>query len=460
MLFPTLTFGLFFFVIFFAAWALNGHHRLRVGLLVAASYVFYGFWDWRFTLLLAGSTALNWIAGELVWRSEGPSRRKIVATAVVLNLGVLGIFKYYDFFLLSLAQALATLGFSPSLPFLAIAVPVGLSFFTFHGISYVVDLARGDLEKPARPLDMLLYISFFPQLVAGPILRAAHFLPQIVKTPDADAIRARMALLLILGGLIKKVIVANSLAVDLVDPVFQDPGGHGGADLLLAAYGYALQIYCDFSAYTDIAIGLAALLGFRFPQNFDQPYRAASLRDFWRRWHMSLSAWLRDYFYIPLGGDSGDWRRYRNLFLTMLLGGLWHGAAWHFVIWGALHGAWLMFERMTGMERLPRWIGVLITFHFVCLCWVFFRAPDALAAVDFLLGIFRWEAPTMVTPSIVMLMLVMACAQFLPRDRVERLDRAMAGVPLWLIGAIAGTAILAIDRVGPDGVAPFIYFAF
>jgi D-alanyl-lipoteichoic acid acyltransferase DltB (MBOAT superfamily) len=403
---------------------------------------------------------LNWIAGELVFRAQGQRRKAIVGIAVALNLGVLGLFKYYDFFLLSLAELLTALGVAPSLPFLAIAVPVGLSFFTFHGISYVVDIARGDLEKPAKPLDMLLYISFFPQLVAGPILRAAHFLPQIARAPDPGDIRAVLALLLILGGLFKKVVVANSLAVDLVDPVFRDPGAYGAADLLLATYGYALQIYCDFSAYTDIAIGLAALLGYRFPQNFDQPYRAASLRDFWRRWHMSLSSWLRDYLYIPLGGDTGDWKRHRNLFLTMLLGGLWHGAAWHFVIWGALHGAWLILERLTGAERWPRWLGIFVTFHFVCLCWIFFRAQDAGSAFAFLAGFARWEESSLLTPYLAILMLGMAGAQFLPRDRVERVERALAGVPLWLIGAGTGLAILAIDRMGPEGVAPFIYFAF
>ncbi len=460
MLFPTLTFGLFFLIVFFAAWALRSHQRLRTGLLVVASYVFYAFWDWRLTFLLAVSTALNWIAGELVCRLTGPARRRVVIAAIAGNLLILGFFKYYDFFLLSLADALSILGVTPSLPFLAIAAPVGLSFFTFHGISYVVDLWRGDLEKPAKPLDMLLYISFFPQLVAGPILRAAHFLPQIARAPDAGDIKTTMALQLIVGGLFKKVVVANSLAVDLADPVFLEPSRYGAGDLLLGAYAYAMQIYCDFSAYTDIAIGLAALLGYRFPQNFNQPYRAASLRDFWRRWHMSLSSWLRDYLYIPLGGDSGDWRRYRNLFLTMLLGGLWHGAAWHFVIWGALHGGWLILERMIGAERWPRWIGVAITFHFVCLCWVFFRAPDAAAAFDYLAGLARWEAPSLATPYLSILLAGMALGQFLPVDRMERVDHVLSRVPLWALGALTGLAIVAIDRMGPDGVAPFIYFAF
>ena len=460
MLFPTLTFGLFFLVIFYASWSLREAPEIRIGLLVAASYVFYAFWDWRFAGLLALSTMLNWLAGEWVSRTDGKARQRVVQGAVALNLLILGVFKYFDFFILNLSNALTLLGLSPSLPFLAIAVPVGLSFFTFHGISYVVDLARGDLKKPARPLDMLLYISFFPQLVAGPILRAAHFLPQIAKPADPTDIKATLALMLILGGLFKKVVVANSLAVELVDPVFLNPGAYGAGDLLIASYGYALQIYCDFSAYTDIAIGLAALLGFRFPQNFNQPYRSASLREFWRRWHISLSSWLRDYLYIPLGGDTGDWRRYRNLFLTMLLGGLWHGAAMHFVIWGALHGAWLILERLIGAERWPRWLGILFTFHFVCLCWIFFRAPDAGAAIEFISGFARWQLPSLLTPYLALLLLGMVLAQFLPADRMERLDRALAGIPLWVIGAVAGLGIVAIDAAGPEGIASFIYFAF
>ena len=232
------------------------------------------------------------------------------------------------------------------LPFIEILLPVGISFFTFHGISYLTDVYRGDVAVCRAPLDMALYMSFFPQLVAGPIVRAAYFLPQLARPAD-EPIPVAAALLLILGGMVKKVIIANYLATGLVDPVFAAPANYGGPDLLLATYAYAVQIYCDFSAYTDMAIALAALCGFRFPRNFNQPYRAQRLREFWQRWHISLSTWLRDYLYKPLGGNRhGRLNTYRNLMITMLLGGIWHGAAWKFVMWGALHGGGLAVERM------------------------------------------------------------------------------------------------------------------
>src|SRR5579871_3204072 len=383
MLFPTLNFGLFFLFVFFAAWGAWRWPVIRIWVLISASYAFYAFWDRRFTALLLGSTILNWGMGRLVHRVRGAKARKaVVAAAVALNLVVLGVFKYFNFFADSLNSALYSLGVARELPYLNVALPVGISFFTFHGISYLVDLYRGKLARASPFSHVLLYIAFFPQLVAGPIVRASFFMPQIAAKPDPQQIKACRAFLLIVGGLLKKVIVANYLATDLVDDAFFDPTRYGAADLLLAIYGYALQIYCDFSAYTDIAIGVAALLGYRFPQNFDQPYRALGLQDFWRRWHISLSSWLRDYLYIPLGGNTGDWRRYRNLMITMLLGGLWHGAAWTFVAWGALHGSALVVEHwLREHVRLPRgplWraLGVVLTFHFVCLTWIFFRAPD------------------------------------------------------------------------------------
>lgn len=230
-------------------------------------------------------------------------------------------------------------------------LPVGISFFTFQGISYVVDVARGDARAARDPLDVFLYISFFPHLVAGPIVRAANFLPQLAAPLSRDRVPLVMAGLLILGGLFKKMVIANGLATGLVDPVFADPAAHGALDLWLATYGYAIQIYCDFSAYSDIAIGVAALLGFHFPRNFDQPYRARSLAEFWRRWHISLSSFLRDYLYRPLGGNRrGPRRTMANLLIVMLLGGLWHGAAWTFVLWGLLHGLVLALERLIGWK--------------------------------------------------------------------------------------------------------------
>ncbi len=466
MLFPTLDFGLFFLAAFAGAWGLRRQPTARLLFLIAASYVFYSWWDWRFTLLLFGSSSWNWWAGRAIHASgDARRRRQILTLAIAVDLGVLAVFKYMNFFIGSANVALEALGASDGLPYLRIVLPVGISFFTFHGISYVVDLHRGHLKQPAGFLPMLLYISFFPQLVAGPIVRAAHFLPQLTRPVDPDDIRATRAYLLIIGGLFKKVVVANYLATDLVDPAFFDPSSYGAVDLALAVYGYAIQIYCDFSAYTDIAIGVAALLGYRFPQNFDQPYRAASLQEFWRRWHISLSSWLRDYLYIPLGGNAGGpWRRTRNLMLTMLLGGLWHGAAWTFVLWGGLHGAGLAVERLVREQvglQLPRLAGVLATFHVVCLAWIFFRAPDLDHAWSILGGLGRiGTAPVLASPFILVLVAAGLAMQALPANWIERLERWCTPLPLAAQGAMLAMAIVAIDRFGPSGVAPFIYFQF
>jgi D-alanyl-lipoteichoic acid acyltransferase DltB (MBOAT superfamily) len=269
-------------------------------------------------------------------------------------------------------------------------------------------------------------------------------------------------------------VIANWLAVSLVDKAFFDPTAYGTIDLLAATYGYAVQIYCDFSAYSDIAIGIAALLGYRFQRNFNQPYRAETLADFWRRWHMSLSSWLRDYLYIPLGGSRhGRLRTYFNLLLTMVLGGIWHGAAWKFVIWGALHGGMLAVERMLSgrasgaagetEHRAPwrRALGILFTFHFVCLCWIFFRADNATRAGDFLMGLANWSQPaSLLTPFLGSLIAFGLLIQFTSPDLLEQLDRLYHRIPTWAVGVLTGIALLLIEAVGGDSSAPFIYFQF
>jgi D-alanyl-lipoteichoic acid acyltransferase DltB (MBOAT superfamily) len=469
VLFPTLKFGLFFLVVFIGAWSLVRWHRSRIAFLTVASYLFYAAWDWRFCALLFLSSSGNWLFGRLIFGAPSERRKKQwVALAVTLNLVVLGFFKYFNFFITSFNSLLEQFNAGRELPYLSIVLPIGISFFTFHGISYLVDIYRRQLDRPASLLDMLLYISFFPQLVAGPIVRASHFLPQLRTRVDPKDIRATLAFLLILGGLLKKVVIANYLAADLVDDVFFDPSKYGAWDLLIGTYGYALQIYCDFSAYTDIAIGIAALLGYRFPQNFDQPYRALGLRDFWRRWHISLSSWLRDYLYIPLGGNRGGWKHYRNLLLTMLLGGLWHGAAWTFVIWGALHGVLLVIENLAAGKRdlllLPWWakaLGIVVTFHLVCLTWIFFRSPDIAHAWSFLSGFTDFSKPvTVLTPFVGLLVFGSLAAQFLPKQRMTIFENWFASVPVAMQGAVLGALIVAIDSLGPSGIAPFIYFQF
>src|SRR6266849_8083824 len=385
MLFPTSGFLLFFLVVAAAMMVLENRFAAKKGVLVLASYYFYAQWDWRFCFLLAFSSAVSYAAGRLIGATADRDRRRlIVGIAVALHLGLLGVFKYLDFFVLSANEFARLLGLQHELPFLEVLLPVGISFFTFHGISYIVDVYRGDVAVCRNPLDMALYMSFFPQLVAGPIVRAAYFLPQLAR-PSAEPIPVAPALLLILGGLFKKVVIANYLATGLVDPVFAASTSYGAPDLLLAVYGYAVQIYCDFSAYSDMAIALAALLGFRFPANFNQPYRAERLREFWQRWHISLSTWLRDYLYKPLGGNRhGRAKTYRNLLVTMLLGGLWHGAAWNFILWGAYHGALLMAHRLVvvdlklwrGDGRVSRLVSRVLMFPAVCYGWLLFRATS------------------------------------------------------------------------------------
>jgi D-alanyl-lipoteichoic acid acyltransferase DltB (MBOAT superfamily) len=467
MLFPTLDF-LFFFVLVAAVMVpLHRHHQARKLALVIASYVFYAQWNWHFCLLLAFSSVVTFAAGRLIAGDRTPiMRRRIVIGAVCIHLAILGAFKYFDFFVGSVNALAHQLGLTHELPFVEIILPVGISFFTFHGISYVVDVYRGDVAVCRRLTDMLLYLSFFPQLVAGPIVRASFFLPQLY-TPREERLALGPPLMLILGGLFKKVVMANYLATDLVDPVFFDPASFSSLDLLLAAYGYAIQIYCDFSAYSDMAIGLAALLGYRFPPNFNQPYRAQSLQEFWRRWHISLSSWLRDYLYKPLGG-SRNGRTAANLMITMLLGGIWHGAAWKFVAWGGIHGAGLVVERALpslpgrwASRRLVRVLATLVVFHFVCLTWIFFRADSYDTVLVYLTAMVHLTPGVSQASGFTVGLIGLGLAmQFVPRDLPRRVATWLVTVPDWTLATASGLAVVAIAAMGPDGVAPFIYFQF
>ena len=341
-----MTFALFFVVVLGVSWRLNDQ-PLRWRLFVlAASYVFYGWWDPVFCLLLAGSTVGNHLVVQLVHRARSDrAARWAMGVGVVLNLVLLGFFKYYGFFVDSLLELLQPMGLAPTSILVKVALPIGISFFTFCAISYVVDVYRRD-QEPIPLLDFAVYLSFFPHLVAGPIVRVSEFAPQLRRRRNPDAVDATRAARLICRGLFKKVVIANYLATAIVDPVFLAPKQSTNWELLVGAVAYAVQIYADFSGYTDIAIGIALLLGIKFPDNFDQPYSSISVQEFWRRWHMTLSRWLRDYVYIPLGGNRGGERaEVRNLIITMALGGLWHGASWTFVIWGFYHGFGLAIER-------------------------------------------------------------------------------------------------------------------
>ena len=465
MLFPTLEFALFFCIVLPVCWALNGRPRQWKAAMLVASLVFYGWWDARFVALILACTALNQLAALGIAGTSGFTRRRILTAAVAADLIILGFFKYYGFFILSAEAAASAVGLPIDLPLLDIILPVGISFFTFQALSYVVDVYREKI-KPAPLLDFAVYLAFFPQLVAGPIVRASELLPQLVGSRNADQIDTARAWRLIVGGLFKKVVIADLLASTLVDPVFAEPASHTGPQILLGVYGYAVQIYCDFSAYSDIAIGLALLMGLTFPDNFNAPYTADSLRDFWRRWHMTLSRWLRDYLYIPLGGSRhGEWMTYRNLLLTMLLGGLWHGASWRFVLWGALHGGYLAAERYiegrVPQRRWPRWARRLLVFHYVCFCWIFFRAQSMSDVGTLLTGLLSgWGLPVAVHPGVLAALAVGLGSQWLPSAWWQRLEDRFSVLPAAGQGVALAAALVVIEALGPPGVAAFIYFQF
>ncbi len=469
MLFPTVEFASFFVVVLVGSWLLMRHRTAWRLFMVGASYVFYAAWDWRYVGLLVGSTVVNQLVARAIpLRSTERGRRLALAVGIAANLGVLSWFKYYGFFVTSARNTLGEFGITPPLPLLQIVLPVGISFFTFQAMSYVIDVYRGRVEV-APWLDIAVYLSFFPQLVAGPIVRGSEFLPQLREPRNPRAIPAARAFGLILSGLFKKVVIANALGTQIVDGVFADPSQHSGFEVLVAVYAYAAQIYADFSGYTDIAIGVALLLGFSFPQNFNAPYAALSLRDFWRRWHMTLSRWLRDYLYIPLGGSArGPSRTIAALMITMVLGGLWHGAAWTFVIWGALHGVGLVVERLTGqghtdpggMSAVEVAVRRLVTFHLVCLGWVFFRAESLGDALSMLGRLVAPGTMTVVTPAVLTLIVIAVGAQYLPRRLGPQLEVAVARIRPVPVGVGLGAGLFVVDALGPEGIAPFIYFQF
>ncbi len=463
MLFPTVEFAVFYTVVLALSWALMPRQALWKVFIVLASYAFYASANWKFCLLLGGMTLWNQLCATLAHRSGSDRRRKrLVALAVAVDLVVLGVFKYYAFFVQDAARVLDAVSLGLPLPLLTIALPVGVSFFTFQAISYVVDVKRR-LISPASTLDIAVYLSFFPHLVAGPIVRAREFLPQLQGPRDSEHVAVGAGLTLISLGLVKKVVLADYLARTIVDPVFGVPQAYGAPDVLLAAYAYAAQIYCDFSGYTDMAIGLALLMGFVFPQNFNNPYRATGFRDFWRRWHMTLSRFLRDFLYIPLGGSrQGRWRTYRNLMITMVLGGLWHGASWTFVLWGAYQGTGLVTEHaLNGRMKLPRWLRWFGTFNLIVLGWVIFRSQDLGMVSDFLSRLVDIREPTLWTAPSLAAVAVVIGLQILPPHPLQRIQfRVEQARPLILGAAFAALVVVVGATVPSQGVPPFIYFRF
>jgi D-alanyl-lipoteichoic acid acyltransferase DltB (MBOAT superfamily) len=387
------------------------------------------------------------------------TRKLLLTTALGFDLGLLAYFKYANFFLTSADNLLGTSWIAH------VVLPVGISFFTFMAISYVVDVFRRELE-PTSLARFAVFQAFFPHLVAGPIVRASELLPQLAAARDPRRVDLPRAFFLIISGLFLKMVIANALAGGIVDPVFAAPHRHSSPEVLVAVYGYAVEIFADFCGYTNIAIGVALLLGFTFPQNFNAPYTAVSLQDFWRRWHMTLSRWLRDYVYIPLGGNrKGRLLTYRNLLLTMLLGGLWHGAAWTFVAWGGIHGGGLALERALGWRPTSRaacWIGRLITFHVVCFGWIFFRADSFARAGQLLEQLTTaWRAPSpLISTSVVLAIAVGILTQYVRPQALGATLGVFERLPAVAQATTLGICLVLIDTLGPTGVAPFIYFRF
>jgi D-alanyl-lipoteichoic acid acyltransferase DltB (MBOAT superfamily) len=466
MLFPTVTFAVFFVIVLPVSWVLMPHERTWRAWILLASYVFYAWWDWHFVFLLAVSTVVNHVLALAIYRSQTqPARKAFVTLAVTFDLGLLGYFKYTNFFLSSVDNALGTSWIA------RITLPVGVSFFTFMAISYVVDTYRGELV-PASFARFAVFQAFFPHLVAGPIVRASELLPQLERPRDPRKVDNARAFFLILSGLFLKVVIANLLATHIVDQVFAAPNAHSSLEVLVGIYGYAVQIFADFCGYTNIAIGIALLLGFEFPQNFNSPYAAVSLQDFWRRWHMTLSRWLRDYLYIPLGGNrKGRLRTYVNLMVTMLLGGLWHGASWTFVIWGGIHGSGLAFERWRRDRRgepepepgrVKIWVLRFATFNVVCFAWIFFRSDSLTRAWQMITGLFTgWgEASPLVTTGVLLWIAVGIGSQYLPKRVPLGVMARFSRLPVAGQAAVLGAALMLANAMGPQGVAPFIYYRF
>lgn len=474
LLFPTFTFALFITIVYPVSWLLRSRPRAWKIFILGASYVFYGAWDWRFVGLIIASSLVNGLLAFLIARNKASGGRAWLTLAVLFNLAILGFFKYYGFFVTEVSSVFFRMGVSVNLPLLEVLLPVGISFFTFQALSYVIDVYRR--QVPAVPLlDFSVYLAFFPQLVAGPIVRATEFLPQLYHPRALLPEEASHAALLIARGLFKKIVISTFVATQIVDPVFAVPSAHSSLEILVAIYGYSVQIYADFSAYTDIAIGIALLLGFRFPLNFDRPYAANSIQDFWRRWHITLSRWLRDYLYIPLGGNrKGRLRTYLNLMITMVLGGLWHGANITFVFWGFFHGLALAVQRAWSERRAARgttaaatpawqtWAWRLLTFHLVCALWVFFRSPTMDHALDIFRGLFTsWGEPSPLISGLLLAVIFASIAvQWLPPDLGRRFEEGFARMPALVQGTALGLFIAFTIALGPEGVAPFIYFQF
>ena len=446
--------------------------RVRNIFLLLISYLFYASWDWRFLSLIAISTVLGYTSGLAMGRETNERRRQqILISRVALNLVFLGIFKYLGFFVESANGLLEAIGLSGTSSVPNIILPVAISYYTFEEISYAMDVYRRRVEPTRNVVDYALFVAFFPKLVAGPILRPEQLLPQLrAATPKLTSDTLFTSIGLILFGLVKKVVIADQM-VPIVSRAFDDPGSASAMTLLLGALAFSFQIYGDFSGYSDIARGSSRLLGIELPRNFEQPYLSTNVTEFWRTWHISLSTWLRDYLYVPLGGNRGTPRRTMiNLFIVMMLGGLWHGAAWTFVAWGALHGIYLAVERALGVKPRPLqnprgfgdYVRILGCFAIVSLTWIFFRARTFAQAIDYFEGIFTFRSGGFEQGALMLVVfaaLLVAVSDLLMRRFEDGGARLFFQRPV-TFGAIVGVSLLLIVAASGARPEPFIYFQF
>ena len=471
MLFNSLAFSLFLPVAFACYWWVFRSLRVQNLFVLLASWFFYGWWDWRFLGLLLISTFGDYAIGLALGRQQDPrSRRWLLGASLLLNLGLLGFFKYFDFFIAGMADLLIAIGFEPHLPTLRLILPVGISFYTFQTLSYTIDVYRRRIPPARSFVDFATYVAFFPQLIAGPIVRAKEFLPQLAVDPKLTRRDVGEGLFLILTGMIKKVLVADYLATTLVDRVFESPEMYSTGEVWVAIYAYTWQIYGDFSGYTDIARGSARLFGLSLPENFDRPFMATGPIEFWKRWHITLSTWIQDYIYVPLGGSRhGEARTYANLFLTFFIIGVWHGAGWTFVLFGLWHASGVTLNRLyrqvrggprelTGFRRAAT---IFVSFHFFVLQWPIFRSPTVERMAEVYGRMFAGDWGSLqVPPAVWALTIGMGVLHATPRRWVEDVQRFVSDLPTPAQAAAAAAVAAAALYVGSQQAAPFIYFQF
>ena len=479
MIFSSGTFLWLFLGFTFIYMCLQKKMTARLVFVTLFSYFFYYKSSGIYFFLLAVVTVSDWLIGGQIGKildrnPENKGRaRLLIALSVIIDLSLLAYFKYTNFFLGSISEIIGN-NFQP----LDIFLPVGISFFTFQSLSYTIDIYRREIRPLPSLLDYAFFVSFFPQLVAGPIVKARDFVPQIRKPLQITRRMFGMGVYLIIIGLFKKAVISDYISINFVERVFDQPDMFSGLEVLLGIYGYALQIYCDFSGYSDMAIGIALLLGFRFPMNFNAPYKSVSVTDFWRRWHISLSTWLRQYLYISLGGNrKGKLRMYLNLFMTMLLGGLWHGASWNFILWGALHGVALGCHKFFSQEILHhdrhyysagwrRIVAIIITFHFVCFCWIFFRCSDMETAVTMLNQVATNFHPELLWqvisgyPWVFGLMAFGIISHYLPDSWQQHIVARLSMTNVFVCAVLITAVIYIVIQVKSSDIQPFIYFQF